>query len=172
VDPALRSPNAFFVAGKIAGLDERAAAAAGPAGKFDYDTPIEGLEVVDRHTLRIRLLRSDHTFAYVMALSATSAVAREAVEAYAGTVEAHPVGTGPYRLRSWVRASKIVLEANPEFRGLAWSFDACKDPVDARISWAMRGKKLPQIGAVEFHVFHEPQSSWLAFKNGSVDIAS
>jgi ABC-type transport system substrate-binding protein len=87
-------------------------------------------------------------------------------------VEAHPVGTGPYRLRSWVRASKIVLEANPEFRGLEWNFDPGKDPVDARISWAMRGKKLPQIGVVEFHVFHEPQSSWLAFKNGNVDLAS
>jgi len=170
-DPALRSPSAFHVAGKIVGLDARAASAARSPGGFDYDTPIEGLEVVDRHTLRIRLIRSDPTFAYVMALPATSAVAREVVEAYAGRVEAHPVGTGPYRLKSWARASKIVLEANPEFRGLAWNFDPGKDPEDAKVAAAMRGKQMPRIGVVEFHVFHEPQSSWLAFKDGNVDIA-
>ena len=88
-----------------------------------------------------------------MALPATSAVAREVVDAYAGRVEAHPVGTGPYRLKSWVRASKIVLEANPEFRGLTWNFDPGKDPDDAKIATAMRGKQLPRIGVVEFHVF-------------------
>ena len=48
-----------------------------------------------------------------MALPSLSAVAREVVEAYPGKMEAHPVGTGPYILKSWVPASKITLEANP-----------------------------------------------------------
>ncbi len=35
---------------------------------------------------------------------------------------ANPVGTGPYRLKQWMRSSKIVLEANPDFRGFIWDF--------------------------------------------------
>ena len=58
VDPAMRSPNAFYVAGKIVGLDDVAAAAARPGAHFDYGAKIAGLEVMDRHTLRIRLTGS------------------------------------------------------------------------------------------------------------------
>ena len=35
---------------------------------------------------------------------------------------ANPVGTGAYRLKQWVRSSKIVLEANPDYRGFIWDF--------------------------------------------------
>ena len=34
----------------------------------------------------------------------------------------NPVGTGPYRLGQWVRSSKIVLDANPDYRGFVWDF--------------------------------------------------
>ena len=34
----------------------------------------------------------------------------------------NPVGTGPYKLEQWVRSSKIVLEANPDYRGFVWDF--------------------------------------------------
>jgi peptide/nickel transport system substrate-binding protein len=172
VDPALRSPNAFHIAGKIVGLDELAAAAARRGTKFDYEAPVAGLQALDRFTLRIRLKRADSTFAYVMAHSATSAVAREVIEAYAGDVESHPVGTGPYKLKSWTRAAKIVLEANPEFRGVVWNFTPDGDAGDAAIAEVMRGKRMPQVGIVEFRVFHDPQTIWLAFLDGQVDLAT
>src|SRR5512139_2600941 len=82
VDPKVRSPYAFLVEGKIVGLDE-AVEAAKKNGKFDYDAPVAGLEVVDRHTLRIRLKATDYGLSYVLAHEPTSAVAREVVEAYA-----------------------------------------------------------------------------------------
>src|SRR5207237_709067 len=104
VDPATRSPNAFYVEGKIAGLDEAVAASKSNA-KFDYGAKIAGLEAIDRHTLRIRLKSSDYTFSNIMALPSLVAVAHEVVEAYPGNVQAHPVGTGPYVLKSWVPAS-------------------------------------------------------------------
>jgi ABC-type transport system substrate-binding protein len=47
------------------------------------------------------------------------------VEAYrdeSGRVMSNPVGTGPYVLKQWVRSSKIILEANPEYRGFTWDF--------------------------------------------------
>src|SRR5437763_1692541 len=80
--------------------------------------PIAGLQVVDRYTLRIRLTHPDYTFAYLLAMPATAAVARETVEAYGTDLGAHPVGTGPYLLREYQRSSRIVLEANPGFRKL------------------------------------------------------
>jgi ABC-type transport system substrate-binding protein len=170
VDPVNRSPNAFYVAGKIAGLDAQAAKAKQNGGRFDYGARVAGLEVVDRYTLRITLTHSDYTFAQVLALPALSAVAREVVDAYAGETAAHPVGTGPYVLKQWVRASKMILEANPGFRGFTWDFDPGDDPVDKTIAARMRGRKMPQIGRIDISVMEEPQSSWLAFQRGELDL--
>ena len=54
LDPAVRSPWLWLIEGKIVGADAVRARAL-TCGKFDYDAPIPGLEVVDRYTLRIRL---------------------------------------------------------------------------------------------------------------------
>jgi ABC-type transport system substrate-binding protein len=170
VDPANRSPNAFYVAGKIVGLDEAAETASKSNARFDYAAKIAGLEVIDRYTLRIRLKRTDYTFSNIMALATLSAVAHEVVEANPGNVQAHPVGTGPYVLKSWVPASKITLEANPGFRGSVWNFSPGADPDDKAIVAAMHGKKMPQIGRIEINVMEEDQSRWLAFQHGELDI--
>ena len=37
-------------------------------GKFDYDAPIPGIEVVDKYTLRIRLAKPDYNFLYILAM--------------------------------------------------------------------------------------------------------
>jgi peptide/nickel transport system substrate-binding protein len=170
VDPKNRSPNAFYVAGKIVGLDEAVAKAKANGDAFDYAAPIAGLETPDRYTLRITLTHSDYTFAQVLALPALAAVAHEVVDAYAGDVAAHPVGTGPYVLKQWVRASKMVLEANPGFRGYVWDFDPGNDPGDRAIAARLRGVRMPQIGTIDIRVMEEPQSSWLAFERGELDI--
>ena len=51
LDPEVKSPWTWLIDGKVVGSDE-ARAKAEKAGKFDYDAPIAGLEVVDRYTLR------------------------------------------------------------------------------------------------------------------------
>jgi len=170
VDPANRSPNAFYVAGKIVGLDALAAKAKQNGARFDYGARVAGLEAPDRYTLRITLTHSDYTFPQVLALPALSAVAREVVDAYPGDVSAHPVGTGPYLLKQWVRASKIVLEANPGFRGYTWDFSPGDDAVDKTIAARMRGLRMPRIGTIDISVMEEPQSSWLAFQRGELDL--
>ena len=169
MDPANRSPNAFYIEGKIVGLDEAAAAAKKSGARFDYDASVAGLEAIDRHTLRIRLKDTDYNFPSVMALVSQSAVARELVEGYAGDVGAHPVGTGPYVLKRWVRGTQITLEANPSFRPFVWSFTGT-EPEDKAIVAAMRGKTMPQIGTIEIHVMEEDQSRWLAFQRGELDL--
>ncbi len=169
MDPANRSPYAFLFEGKIAGLDELSAQAK-KNGRFDYDAKIRGLEVPDRYTLRIRLNQADFNFPHVLAFPLGGAVAREAIEAYGDDTNAHPVGTGPYRLKSYLRSSKIVLEANPGFREKIWDFAAGDDPADKEIVARMSGRKLPAIRSVEISVMDETQSRWLAFLGGQTDI--
>ena len=51
-------------------------------------------------------------------------LAREVIEAYGNDTMAHPIGTGPYMLKEWTRRARIVLEANPDYRGIPWNFAA------------------------------------------------
>ncbi|MBI3150147.1 MAG: ABC transporter substrate-binding protein [Betaproteobacteria bacterium] len=169
MDPKLRAQMRFIVDNKIVGLNELAVQAE-KTGKFDYDAKIPGLEVVDRHTLRIRLIQPDYNFLYILAMPTVGAVAREVIEHYHEDTQAHPVGTGPYMLKQWVRGSKIVLVANPEYRGLVWDFKPGDDPEDKAIVAAMKGKKMPTIGTMEIYVMEEEQSRWLAFQRGELDV--
>jgi oligopeptide transport system substrate-binding protein len=172
IDPKLRSPWAWLVEDKIVGLDELAEAAKKGA-KFDYDRKIPGLEAVDRYTLRIRLKNTDYNLPYVLAHEPTSAVAREVIEKYAdegGRAMSNPVGTGPYMLKEWVRSSKIILEANPGYRGFVWDFKPGSDAEDKRIVAEMKGKKMPQVGRIEVSIIEEDQARLLAFEKGELDI--
>ncbi len=171
IDPKIRSPWAWLVENKIVGLDELAEAAK-KSGKFDYDAKVEGLQTPDRYTLRIRLKDTDYNLSYILAHEPTSAVAREVIEAYAdpaGRAMANPVGTGAYKLKQWVRSSKIVLEANQDYRGFTWDFKA-SDPGDQALIAEMKGKKMPQVGRVEVSIIEEDQARLLAFQNGELDL--
>ena len=172
IDPAVRSPWSWLVEGKIVGLDALSQQAR-QTGRFDYEAPVAGLEATDRHTLRIRLNAPDYNLGMILAHTPTSAVAREVIVAYRGAnghAMANPVGTGPYRLASWQRGAKIVIEANPGYRGFVWDFQPGDDPADQNIVAAMKGKTMPQIGRVEIRVVPEDQSRWLAFRNGEIDL--
>lgn len=169
LDPRNRSPYAFLFEGKIVGLDELAAQAK-KTRRFDYDAQVAGLEVPDRYTLRIRLRQPDFNFSHMLAFPLVGAVAREAIEAYGDDTNSHPVGSGPYLLKRYARSSKIVLEANPDYRGKIWDFAPGDDPLDVEIAARMNGRKLPAIGTVEISVMDETQSRWLAFQRAETDI--
>ena len=169
LDPKVRSPRLFFLEGKLVAGDE-AMAQAKTTGRFDYDAPLPGLEAVDRYTLRIRLKQRDYNMLYVLADPATSAVAREVVEYYGDDIGSHPVGTGPFVLKEWVRSSKIVLEANPNYR--EEYFDATPtpgDPYDQEVMAELKGKRLPIVGKVVIDIIEEEQPRWLAFLNSQHD---
>ena len=146
--------------------------AAKKSGKFDYDKKIPGIEAVDRYTVRFRMKDTDYNLPYVMAHEALAIVAREVVEKYGesdGRVMSNPVGTGPYKLGQWIRSSKIVLDANPDYRGFVWDFKP-QQPGDDKLVAQMKGKTMPQVGRVEVCIMVEDQTRWLAFQNGEVDI--
>ncbi|WP_225869995.1 ABC transporter substrate-binding protein [Glaciimonas sp. PCH181] len=169
LDPKNRSPQASSFEGKIVGLDALVADAK-KTGHFDYDAPIAGLETPDRTTLRIQLTRLDQTFLYLLAHATTGAVAREVIEKYGQDTGRHPIGTGAYFLKDYVPRSKIVLEANPDYRGFIWNFQPSGDAWDKQLVKDMQGKHMPQIGRVEISIIEEEQPRWLAFESSQLDV--
>jgi len=169
LDPAVRSPWKFLLDGKILGAD-KVVAAAKASGRFDYDMPMEGLRELDRHTLRIRLTAPDFKLPYILATPATGVLAREVVEAYASDIGAHPVGTGPYVLKEWRRSSRVVLEANPDYRELYFHAEPEDTPWDAAIVKALSGRRIPLNDRIEVNVIEAEQPRWLAFLNAEIDL--
>ena len=169
MDPKLSAPLLAEIEGIVVGSEE-ATAKARKAGRFDYDAPIEGLKALDRYTWQIKLTAPYYTFIYQLADCRVScAVAREVVERYGDDIGSHPVGTGPYKLGFWKRASRIVLEANPDFREEHFDAEATDD-VGREILALQKGKRLPMIGRIEISVIEEEQPRWLSFINGEMDL--
>ncbi|HVY22806.1 MAG TPA: ABC transporter substrate-binding protein [Steroidobacteraceae bacterium] len=170
-DPALNSPYSWLFENKIVGLDDLVEASK-RKGKMDYDTPVKGLQLPDRYTLRITLKSPDYNFLYAFAMPQSAPVAREVIEAYADDTMAHPVGTGPFKLAEWVRKSKIVLVRNPNFRGavLDTRYADMNNPWDREVVKSIGGKKLPLLDRVEIYPIEEEQPRYLAFLNKEFDV--
>jgi oligopeptide transport system substrate-binding protein len=171
-DPKNRSPYEWLFENKIVGLDELAEKAKKPGAKFEYDTRVAGIEVRDKYTVSFKLKEPDFNFLYVLAMPNVVPVAREVIEAYGTDTHAHPVGTGPFMLKEWVRRSKIVLERNPNHRGyeLDTRFADMSDEWDRKVIEALRGKRLPLLDRVEIYPIEDEQPRFLAFLNKEHDL--
>jgi ABC-type transport system substrate-binding protein len=171
-DPRWKSPlwtslDSF----KIVGMAELRKAATAAGGRFDYDAVIEGLQALDRYTFQVRLAEASPRFHETFTDARYWAgIAREVVEAAPDETMSRPVGTGPFRLASWRRSSRIVLERNPAFRD---EFYDAQPPADdthgQEILKRLKGRKLPLVDRIDFTIVEESQPRWLSFLNGDHD---
>jgi ABC-type transport system substrate-binding protein len=154
----------------IVGLDDLRQRAIKARQPFDYASETPGLRALDRYTVQFKLAAPRPRFATTLASNYYATLAREVVEAYPADIMGHPVGTGPYRLKSWRRSSRIVLEKNPGYRDVRYDARPAEDDAEA-MAWARRfnGRKLPLNEGVEISVILESQPQWLAFLNGQFD---
>jgi ABC-type transport system substrate-binding protein len=168
-DPKNKSPKASgFADEKIIGTDELRKKAEA-TGKFDYDTEIEGLRALDRYTVQVKLAEPRPRFMYGLADPATLGImAREVVEKYGDAIMEHPVGTGPFILKDWRRASQITLVRNPTYRDKRFDAEP-SDAAGAALLKQFKGRKLPMVDKVVVAIINEPQPRWLAFLNGEHD---
>jgi len=169
LDPRTRSPHLDTFDGRFVGIDKLLAKAK-ETGKFDYDAPVEGLQVVDKYTLKLKLTGPWWDLPNDLTGTGTSVVAREVVEAYgdaSGWVMAHPVGTGPYRLKDWRRGQRIQLEASPSFREVL--YPESSDPADKAIVARMKGRKIPLIGNIDISIIEEANPRLQAFERAQLD---
>ena len=171
-DPATRSPSLFhFQNAGLLGLSELRQRALDSKRPFDYDAEVDGLRVLDRYRFEVRVAKPAPRLPHLFARGAiTGALAREVVEAYGAKIPEHPVGTGPYRLVSWKRASRIVFERNPNYRQVYDEQPNADDATGQAIAARLRGRALPMVDRLQFSIIEEAQPRWLAFLNGELDI--
>jgi ABC-type transport system substrate-binding protein len=175
-DPANRSPNwgVIEASAGFVGLAPVRQAALDAKKPFDYDAPIEGMRALDRYTIQFKLREPRPRLAELLAgPEIFGAQAREVVEFYGDKIDAHPVGTGPFRLKQWRRSSLIVLEKSPHYRGETYDAEPAADDAEGQALLAkFKGRKLPMIDEVRISVIEEAQPFWLAFLNTEIDLAA
>jgi ABC-type transport system substrate-binding protein len=171
-DPKNKSPiAASILEQKYVGLQALRDEAIKGNRPFDYDKPISGLSAPDRYTVRVELEEPRPRFAETFAVSdLLGAVAREVVEFYGEQIDAHPVGTGPFKLKSWRRSSEIVLERNPLYRERYYEAEpAPDDKAGQAILAKFKGRRLPMVDEVRVAIIEQSQPMWLSFLNAEVD---
>jgi ABC-type transport system substrate-binding protein len=171
-DPANKSPVwSGLESDKYVGLAELRQSALVQKQPFDYDRPIEGLRALDRYTIQYKLEEPRPRFAENLAASDLfGAVAREVVEHYGDQVDAHPVGTGPFKLVQWRRSSFIAFEKNPGFREVFYDAEPAADDAEGQALLArFKSRRLPMVDRVEISIIEEEQPRWLSFVNGEAD---
>lgn len=170
LDPKIRSPAVFLLEGRIEGLDALAKRAQVAGNAIDYDTPLSGLTLVDRYTLRIRLNAADPTFPFLLANPFLAGVAREAVEAEGERYGQRPVGTGGFTVAAFTPGQRITLVRNPAFRPMHWEDLLAPASRAAQSAHPMRGRKLPALERVELSHTPEASAELLALRAGEVDL--
>jgi len=174
-DPATRSPLWGWIESQgFVGLAEARKAALDSKQPFDYDRPIAGVTAVDRYTIRFTLKEARPRFVETIASSdLLGAQAREVVEHYGDQIDAHPVGSGPFRLKQWRRSSLIVLERSPDFRDEFYDAQPAADDAEGQALLArLKGRKLPLVDEVRVSIIDEAQPFWLSFLNEQLDSTS
>lgn len=164
------SKNWWIFDGRIEGLDEfrEYTKACKSASDVDYSRPVSGLQALDKYTLQIRLRAPWPQIIYMLAHLPTAPVAREAVEYYRRDIINNPVGTGPYKLRSWHRGSYIELVRNPSFR--AEPYPCQGEETDPQHGFlADCGKTLPLVDRILMVLVQEDPPRWFLFLQGKLD---
>ncbi len=105
LNPENRSP-ATWVFEKILGAEEFMQGRA---------VEVRGIQVVDDHTLEIRLKRPFSPFLNLMAMTSAYVVPREEVERWGPDFSSHPVGTGPFLLKEWQPNREIRLDRRTDY---------------------------------------------------------
>ncbi|MCE5182598.1 MAG: ABC transporter substrate-binding protein [Betaproteobacteria bacterium] len=181
--PKLSSPIFGLMSEYIVGLKEyaqelaKAQKALAPGATLDLTRyPLAGVEVVDRHTYRVRLKGKYPQFLYWLAMPFFSPIPPEADRFYSqpGMVEKNltldwfPVGTGPYMLAENDPNRLMVLERNPNFHGETYPTEG--EPGDAAAGLLQdAGKPLPFVDRVVFSLEKEGIPYWNKFLQGYYD---
>ena len=173
--PALQSQGWWILDGKIVGInafhDKLLETQKTELAKI-FSENIEGIKAIDDYTLQLKLIKPYPQLMYILAMSFTAPVAEEAVKVYAdeqGNLTDHPVGTGPFILKTWDRGRRVFLEKNPNHHA---EFYPTTGSIEYRKSGLLAdaGKPLPFLDQISINVVKEQQPAWLNFMKGLEDI--
>ncbi len=105
LDPEGSSPNTW-VLDKILGAREYV---------HGESQDIEGIEILDKYTIKIRLEEPFSPFLNLLTMTAAYVVPDEEVEKWGADFSTHPVGTGPFILKKWEHNNKLELIRNSNY---------------------------------------------------------
>ncbi len=182
--PRLHSPILELMGDYIIGLkglharlQKDPAAQTWPATHIDLTNyPLEGVQVVDRYTYRVRLKGAYPQFLYWLAMPFFAPVPPEVEQFFDQpgmaernlTLDWWPIGTGPYMLAENDPNARMTLVRNPNFHGEAYPCEGEATDQDAGLL-ADCGKPLPFIERVVFSREKESIPYWNKFLQGYYD---
>lgn len=182
--PKLHSPIFGLLSGYIVGLKDyattlqQAEKALPPGGYLDLNKfPLEGVQVVDAHTYRIRLKGKYPQFAYWLAMPFFAPIPWEAERFYSQpgmsdgkniSLDWYPIGTGAYMLTVNDPNRIMVLERNPNFAGEPYPSEGEQGDKEAGLL-DDAGKLMPFVDKAVFSLEKEAIPYWNKFLQGYYD---
>ena len=168
-DPSIKHQNWWLFQDRIKGLDEIRESWKKEKSPIDYTKfNVEGLQAPDDRTLVITLKKPFRQFLYVLAMAGTLIAAPEAIAKYGDNLINNPVGTGPFRLKRWVRNQRLDFEKNPRYWGSTYPTEG-EDGDKEKGLLADAGKTLPFVDGLTLWIYVESQTAWLNMLKGNLD---
>jgi ABC-type transport system substrate-binding protein len=142
-----------------------------------YDLP--GARAVDRYTYRVRIKGKYPQFVYWLAMPFFAPIPWEADRFYSQrgmnegrnlTLDWYPVGTGAYMLAENDPNARMVLKANPNFRGELYPSEGERGDADAGLL-TNAGKRVPFVERIVLTREKESVPLWNKFLQGYYDSA-
>ena len=168
--PKLHSPIFGLISEYIVGLKDyaaklqQAARTTAAGGYLDLmQFPLDGVQVVDSHTYRIKLKGKYPQFVYWLAMPFFSPIPWEAERFYS-----QPGGTGAYMLTLNDPNRMMVMERNPNFAGEAYPSEG-EDGDKAAGLLDDAGKPMPFVDKAVFSLEKESIPYWNKFLQGYYD---
>lgn len=166
-DPNNRSRGAWLWQDRLRGVADWVAAGA------DYDQPLAGIEVLDRHTVRFHLTEPDPSFPYTLTQAFAAIVPREVVERAGADFGRQPIGSGPYRYDAYdgrtLRLAAVRGQPMPTIDLNAEGYDPTRHGGLGLEHLA--GRRPPLFDVFEIHYLPDPQTRWAAFEQERVDFS-
>ncbi|TAN36980.1 MAG: hypothetical protein EPN23_07025 [Verrucomicrobia bacterium] len=169
MDIKVASAGAWAFA-QIVGMEEWRATTGGEQ-PTRYDQPIAGLQAPDRYTLRIRLKQPQPQLLWILTMAYAAPVAREAVAFYGKEFVNHPIGTGPFILKSYRPNYRYEFARNPKWRatGRVDRYPTSTDPRDPPELRAAAGQPVPFLDRIVQYVVDDSTTAWLMFLTGQLE---
>lgn len=162
----LNSTGWFIVDGMVDGINDFKKAVGDDFNKLKT-TPIKGLSAPDDSTLIINLTTPSSQFIYRLAMSFVSPTPIEVVENEKNDLSVHPVGTGPFYLKS-VDNKLIKLLKFQNYHEATYPVEGDRF-ANNRGLVKDAGEKIPFIDGVQFKIVKEQKARWDMFMKKELD---
>ncbi|MDA8353781.1 MAG: ABC transporter substrate-binding protein [Firmicutes bacterium] len=116
--------------------------------KGDEGHIIESVKAVDEYTVQFQLKESQGPFLQNLAMSPFAIASPKAVKADPAEFAQHPVGTGPFKFKSWKKGDSITIVKNEDY----WQ------------------EGLPKLDRVIFESIPDNSARFTALQSGDIDV--